>query len=101
MCRPGLVLAPRPHRPLVAAMEQEAMQDLFSWLLDGAMQRAPPGGTVSVSAEAVDGGVAITITDTGRPSFLVQAHRLDQCWLSMARPCLCRDCRCWSSHRRP
>ncbi|KAK9866354.1 hypothetical protein WJX84_003431 [Apatococcus fuscideae] len=73
--RPGLVLAPRPHRPLVAAMEQEAMQDLFSWLLDGAMQRAPPGGTVSVSAEAVDGGVAITITDTG--SNLAEAMRAD------------------------
>ena len=46
-------------------MEHVALQDLLSWLLDGAMQRAPPGGSVYVSAETVDGGVAITITDTG------------------------------------
>ncbi len=65
--RSALVLAPRPQRPLVAAMEQEALQDLLSWLLDGAMQRAPPGGSVHVSAQAADGGVAVSITDTGAP----------------------------------
>lgn len=75
VCRQALVLAPRPHRPLVAAMEHEALQDLLSWLLDGAMQRAPPGGTVYVSAESVDAGVAITITDTGELQFV---HLLTQ-----------------------
>ena len=57
-------------------MEHEALQDLLSWLLDGAMQRAPPGGRVYVSAETVEGGVAITITDMGKPHTLVSILRV-------------------------
>ena len=51
--------------PVAASVDQDLVIQLLVNLMDNAVAHTPAGGTVGIGCVAVDGGVAIHVTDTG------------------------------------
>jgi PAS domain S-box-containing protein len=78
----GLTLLTKvePGTPRASVDRDRVIQALAN-LLGNALKFTPPGGTVSVTASAVDGGVAFTVTDTGPGISEEEMQRLfDRFW---------------------
>jgi signal transduction histidine kinase len=45
--------------------DPDGLRQVLRNLLENAMRHTPPGGSITVSTAAVDGGVRLTVTDTG------------------------------------
>lgn len=64
VARVALVTRATPDLPPVL-VDPERMQQVLANLLDNALRHTPPGGEVTLAADAATGVVAITVTDTG------------------------------------
>jgi signal transduction histidine kinase len=54
-----------PDEPLPARLVATALDQALDALIDNALKFTPPGGRVEVAAAARDGGVEVTVRDTG------------------------------------
>src|SRR6058998_1204520 len=45
--------------------DPEALREIFTNLFDNALRHTPRGGRLRVTAERVDGGIAVAVSDTG------------------------------------
>lgn len=62
----GVTLLRRPtSTPLAVLADPDRLQEILRNLLNNALRHTPSGGTVTVAALAGQGGVHITVTDTG------------------------------------
>ena len=52
-------------RAAIAAVDPEALRQIFTNLFDNALRHTGPGGRIKVSAQPVDGAVVVRVTDTG------------------------------------
>jgi signal transduction histidine kinase len=61
----GISLAVSPFPALTALVDEERVHQVFANLIGNAVRFTPAGGTITLSAEAADGAVRFSVTDTG------------------------------------
>jgi len=62
--RVAFALETAPDAAALAA-DAEAMRQILGNLYDNALRFTPPGGTITFRSERVDGGIAVSVRDTG------------------------------------
>lgn len=71
VCREGRVLAPdktilcHAVADLTATGDRDAIKQVLLILLDNALKFTPPGGTISITAEAAGASISMSVRDTG------------------------------------
>jgi signal transduction histidine kinase len=72
----GAVAVSAHCRPAAARANPEQLQRVLFNLIQNAIRHTPPDGAVTVSAEAINGGVEIEVADTGRGISAEQRDRV-------------------------
>jgi len=74
-----------PREAHALSADPDALRQIFTNLFDNALRHTPAGGTVRVSAELLNDGVAVSVADTGNgipaehlPRIFERFYRVDQ-----------------------
>jgi signal transduction histidine kinase len=54
-----------PSEAAHVAADPEALREVFTNLFDNSLRHTPRGGCLRITAELVDGGIAVAVSDTG------------------------------------
>lgn len=85
----GITLAVSPFPTRTAMVDEQRVHQVFANLIGNAVRFTPPGGTITLSAEAAEGEMRFSVTDTGTGIAPENLGRVFDRFWSAGK---CRDC---------